>query len=145
MFENPNLIPRIVRRQEGSLSPRPIFRSHTWPSEWLFVEDISFDESFKPSLFRNKSETALDDIVLDLEFLVDIEVQRENTSIDDYILNSPQSSITITNIPKPSESSGTKFPPPNSSAFPSVIYQLSSPPSTPPLNPSSTNTVVNPP
>ena len=89
VFENPNLIPRIVRRQEGSLIPTLIFRSHTWPSEWFFVEELSFDESFELSLFRNKSKTALEDTVLDPEFLVDIEVQRENSSIDDYILNSP--------------------------------------------------------
>ena len=89
VFENPNLIPRIVRRQEGSLSPRPIFRSHTWPSEWFFVEDISFDESFELCLFRNKSETALDDTFLGPEFISDIETQRANTSVDDYILNSP--------------------------------------------------------
>ena len=74
----------------------------------------SFDESFELSLLRNKSETALDDTVLDPEFLVDIEVQRENSSIDDYILNSPQSSIIVTNIPEPSKSLGTTFPPPNS-------------------------------
>ena len=89
MFENPNLIPRIVRRQEGSLSPRPIFKSYTWPSEWFFVEDLSFDENFELSLFRNKSKNDIDDTVLDRNFLVDIEVQRENSSIDDYILNSP--------------------------------------------------------
>ena len=86
VFENPNLIPRIVKRQEGSLSPRPIFRSHTWPSEWLFVEDLSFDECFELSLFISKTETVLDDTVLDPEFLVDIEFQRANTSIDDYIM-----------------------------------------------------------
>ena len=79
MFENPNLIPRIVRRQEGSLSPKPVFRSYTWPSQWFFVEDLSFDENFELSLFRNKSENDIDDIVLDHEFLVNIEVQRENT------------------------------------------------------------------
>ena len=142
MFENPNLIPRIVRRQEGSLSPRPVFRSYTWPSEFFFVEDLSIDKNFELSLFRNKSEKDIDDIVLDPDFLVDIEVQRANTSIDDYILNSPQS-VTVTNIPEPSESSGTTFPPPNSSTFPSVNSQLSSPPLTPPSNP--TNPVVNPP
>ena len=60
-------------------------------------------------------------------------------------MNSPQSSITVTNVPEPSESSGTTFPPPNSSTFPSVNSQLSSPPSTPPLNPCIKNTVVNPP
>ena len=94
---------------------------------------------------RNKSETALDDTFLDPKFLVDIEVLRENSSIDDYIMNSPQSSITVTNILKPSKSSRITFPPPNSSTFPSVNSQLSSPPSPPPLNSCTTNTVVNPP
>ena len=102
VFKNLNLIPRIVRRQEGSLNPTPIIRSLTWPSEWFFVEELSSDESIELSLFRNKSETAPEDTVLDPEFLVDIEVQRANSSIDNYILNSPQS-ITATYIPKPSE------------------------------------------
>ena len=144
VFENPNLIPRIVRRQEGSPSPTPIFRSHTWPSECFFVEEISFDENFELSLFRSKSETALEDMVLDPELLVDIEVQRANFSIDDYILNSPQS-ITATYIPEPSESSGVAFHPPDPSAFPSINFQFSSPPSTPTSNSSITNAVVNPP
>ena len=103
VFENPNLIPRIVRRQEGSLSPRPVFRSYTWPSECFFVEDLSFDEIFELYLFRNKSETDIDDTFLDPEFLIDIEVQRVNSFTDDYILNYPQS-ITVTKIPEPSES-----------------------------------------
>ena len=108
----------------------------------FFVEDLSFDENFELSLFRNKSENDIDDTVLDPDFLVDIEVQRANTSIDDYILNSPQS-ITVTNIPEPSESLGTAFPPPHSSTLPSFNSKLSSPPLTPPSNP--TSPVVNPP
>jgi len=71
-------------------------------------------------LFRSKSETALDDTVLDAQLLVDLEVQRENISIDDYILNSPQTSITVTNILEPSKLSETTFPALNSSAFPPV-------------------------
>ena len=73
------------------------------------------------SLFRNKFETSLDDTVLDLEFLIDLEVKREKTAIDDYILNSPQTSITVTNILEPSELSETTFPALNSSAFPSIL------------------------
>ena len=63
------------------------------------VQSIFRSESIELSLFRNKSETTLEDTVLDLEFLVDIEVQRANSSIYDYILNSPLP-ITVTNIPK---------------------------------------------
>lgn len=92
-------------------------------------------------MFIRKSENALENTVLDPEFLVDIEFQRENYSIDDYILNSPQS-ITVTYIPEPSESSRAAFPP-NSSASPSVKSRLSSPPTTPPSNPE--NPLVNPP
>ena len=114
----------------------------------MFIEDLSFDECFELSLFKSKSETALDDTILDPEFLVDLKIQRENTSIDDYILNSPQTSVTVTNIPEPSELLETTFHDLNSSVFPSVSEvssQLSSPPSTPPLHPSRTNPVVNPP
>ena len=148
MFGNPNLIPRIIRIQEGSVSPRPIFRSHSWPSEWFFVEDLPFDECFELSLIRARSKTTLDDTVLDPEFLVDIEVQRANRSIDDYIFNSSQTSIVTTNILEPSESSEATFFALNSSVLPSISkinFQLSTSPSTTPLNSSSSNVVVNPP
>ena len=82
MFENPNLIPRIIRRQESSLSPRPLFRSHSFPVEWLFLEDIPFEEHFELSLFRTTSNSELLDLVQDPEFLRELETQRANLSMD---------------------------------------------------------------
>lgn len=126
----------------------------------MFVEDLPFDESFELSLFRTKSETALDDTVLDLDFLIDLEVQKENRSIGDYILNSSQSSINATNISDLSKSAEKTSTTLNSIVFPSISkinsqlwfiptlpLQLITPtsPSTAPLNPSSSNVVVNSP
>lgn len=99
MFENPNLILRIVR-EEISVSPILIFRSNSCPSEWLFTEDLPFDEYFDISLFETKSETALDNTVLNPEFVANIERERANRSIEEYILNSLQSSIIDANIPE---------------------------------------------
>jgi len=61
VFDNPNLIPRIIKRQESSISIRPLFRSNSCPAEWLFLEYVPFDEYFDNSLFRNKSESELED------------------------------------------------------------------------------------
>ena len=69
----------------------------------MFLEEPHFDESFDLSLFRTRSESALDDIVLDLEFITDLEVQKANQSIDEHILNSPQSFPTTGKIPELSE------------------------------------------
>jgi len=85
--------------------------------EWLFLEDLPFDEYFDLSLFRTRSENALDDIVLDPEFTTEVEVQRENLSIDQCILNSPQLSLTTVRIPELSEIDSTSF---SSPFFPSI-------------------------
>ena len=65
----------------------------------MFIEDLPFDEYFDLSIFRTKFESALEDTVLDPEFTAELEVQRENLSIDQYLLNSPQSSLTTVKIP----------------------------------------------
>ena len=104
VVDNLNLISRRVKRQEILVSLTPSIKVDSCPDEWLFLEDISFDFSFDLSLFRTKSETALDDTVLDTKFVADLEIQKANKSIDEYILNSPQSSITAANIPELLES-----------------------------------------
>ena len=52
VFDNPNLISRISRRQESSVGPTPSIKIDSCPDEWLFVEDLPFDESFDLSLFK---------------------------------------------------------------------------------------------
>jgi len=60
----------------------PSIKADSCPDEWLFLEDLPFDEYFDLSLFRTRSQSALNDIVLDPEFTVELKVQRENLSID---------------------------------------------------------------
>ena len=86
--DNPNLISRRLKRQESSVSPSPSIKVDSCPDAWLFLEDLPFDLSFDLSLFRTRSKSALDDIVLDPNFIADLEVQKENQSVDEYILNS---------------------------------------------------------
>jgi len=85
VFENPNLIPKIIRKQERSLSPRPLIRSNSCRVKWLFLEDLlnmPFDEYFELSLFRTSSKTKLLDLVQDLVFLSELENQKEKLLSD---------------------------------------------------------------
>jgi len=79
----------------------------------LFLKDLHFDEYFDNSLLRTKSESELEDTILDPEFTAELEVQRANLSIDQYLLNSPQSSLTSDIIPELSETTSTSFSSPS--------------------------------
>lgn len=93
-------------------------------------------------------------MVLDPEFITDLEVQKVNLSIDQYILNSPHSSLTTVKIPEISEIVSTPF---SSPLFPSTSKFHSSPPFIPslphqpiithqsPITPSSSSTTISPP
>lgn len=96
MYENPNLIPRILRQSSSVI---PVFRSHSCPVVFEYLEDLEFDEHFDLSLFETKSESDVGSTILNLEFVKDLETKKANKSIDDYILKL-QTSIVATNIPK---------------------------------------------
>lgn len=123
------------------------------------------------SLFEIKSESAIDSTVLNPEFVKDLEIEKSNRSIDNYILNI-QNSIVATNILEFIEFASTTLgssavtsssqiptePPfiPTIPVQPSIYDQQSavvSPPSTPhtphtstaSTPPISQNPVVNPP
>lgn len=125
VVDNPILISRRSKRQESLVSPTPSIKANSHPDECLFLEDLPFGELFDLSIFKTRSESALDDIVLDPKFVVDLEVQKENQSIDEYILNSPLSSLTIAKIPEPFELVSTTL---SSPLFPSTSEIHSSPP-----------------
>ncbi len=55
--------------------------------------------SFELSLFKTKFESVIGATALNPEFVKDLETERENLSIDAYILNL-QTSIVVTNIPE---------------------------------------------
>jgi len=60
IYENPNLIPRLLR-QESSITP--VFKSHSCPDIFEYIEELDFDELFEISLFETKSERLVDSTV----------------------------------------------------------------------------------
>ena len=89
-YENPNLISRIVR-QESSVTP--VFKSRSCPSIFQHLEELDFDEKFELSLFETKSESALGSIAPNPDFVAALEVERNNKSIENFILRHLQSDI----------------------------------------------------
>ena len=76
----------------------PLFKSHSYPTVFKFIEDIEFDDRFELSLFETKSESATSSTVINPEFIKYLEIKQANRSIDNYILNL-QNSIVAMNIP----------------------------------------------
>lgn len=116
IFKNPNLIPWILR-QESSPSPRPVFKSNSCLVEWLFLKDLPFDKYFGFSQFRTTSDSEFLDIVVDLKFTKELEIERTKLISNRNLQNSPQSSLTIDRIPELSNSASTYFA---SSSFPYI-------------------------
>ena len=121
MYENPNLIPRILRQESFLI---PIFRSHSCPVVFEYLEDLEFDEHFDLSFFETKYESVVCSTILNPEFVKDLEIERANRSIYDYILTI-QTSIVATNIPEFFESASATL---GSSV---VVYSSKMPTETP--------------
>ena len=126
MYENPNLIPRIIRQESSVIL---VFRCHSCSVIFEYLEDLQFDEHFDLSLFETKSESALGATFLNLEFVQYLETERENRSIDAYIMNL-QTSIVATNISESLESASTTL---GSSAVLSSLEIPTKPPFIPTL------------
>ena len=72
IYETPNLILRLLR-QESSITP--VFKSHSCPDIFEYLEELEFDEWFEISLFETKSERVVDYTVPNPQFLVDLETE----------------------------------------------------------------------
>ena len=107
MYENPNLIPRILRQESPVI---PLFKSHSCPIVFEFLEDIEFDDQFELSLFETKSKSAIGSTVINPKFIKYLKIEQANRSIDSYILNI-QNSIVATNIPEFIESASETLGP----------------------------------
>jgi len=94
-YENPNLISRIIR-QESSVTP--VFKYRSCPAIFKYLEELDFDEKFELSLFETKSESALGSIVPNPDFAAALEVERNNKSIENFILRHIQREIHVSNI-----------------------------------------------
>ena len=77
----------------------PVFRSCSCLVVFEYLEDLEFDEHFDLSLFETKSKSVVGSTVLNPEFVKDLETEKANKSIYDYILKL-QTSIVATNIPE---------------------------------------------
>lgn len=93
--------------------------------KWLFLEDIPFDEDFGLSLFRMKSDSELLDIVVDPEFIKELEIEKAKLISNRNLQSSPQSSITTNQIPKLCDSTSTSF---SSLSFPHISENYMTPP-----------------
>ena len=86
-----------------------MFKSHSCPDIVEYLEELEFDKRFEISLFESKSKRAIDYTVPNLKFLVDLETERANSSIDNYIAAQPQ-----TPIASPLQTVHTPLTPPRS-------------------------------
>ena len=97
VFENLNLIPRILRRQESqesSASSQLLYRSVSCPMKWIYLEDEPFDEKFETSLFVNFSESEFSHLVQDPVFIEDLQFEFVTSHLDKNLRNSIQSELT---------------------------------------------------
>ena len=72
-----------------------MFKSHSRPNIFEYLEELEFDERFEISLFESKSERVVEYTIPNLQFLVDLEIERANRLIDNYIVEQPQTPIVI--------------------------------------------------
>ena len=102
VFENPNLIPMILRRQESQdsfASSRPLYRSRSYPVKWIYLEDEPFNEFFETSLFVTFSESGLAHTVHDPLFIEDLQLEVVTSHLDRHLQNSIQSELTSKRTP----------------------------------------------
>lgn len=88
MFENPNFIPRILRRQESqeiSASSQPLYRSRSCLVKWIYLEDEPFDEQFETSLFVTFSESELVRLVHDPVFIEYLQLEVVTSHLDRHL------------------------------------------------------------
>ena len=103
MFENPNLIPRILRRQESqenSTSLRPLYKSRSCLMRWIYPEDELFDEYFENSLFESFSESGLTHTVQNPIFIENFQIEVVTSHLDRHLQNSIQFELTFERTPK---------------------------------------------
>ena len=118
IFENPNLIPRTLRKQGSQESSereiqvsfgssRLLSRSASCPVKIIYVDEIPFDARFETSLFVNFSETKLSRLVLDPLFAEDLQYRFVSYHLDRQL----QNSVVATNTPEFTESASQTLGP----------------------------------
>ena len=141
MFENPNLIPRICRRQESqesTASSLRIYRSRSCPIRCSYLEDEPFDEQFETSLFVTFPDSKLVPLVPDPIFIEELQFEAVSSSIDRHLQSSIQFELTSERTPNPFTVTAAST---SSSSFPLISQPKITPPQTPPSTPPSTTQI----
>lgn len=76
----------------------PVFKSHSCPAIFNYLEELDFDEKFELSLFKTKSKSALDSLVPNPDFAAALEVERNNKLIENFILRLLQRDIQFSRL-----------------------------------------------
>jgi len=98
MFKNPNLIPRILRRQdsqESYVSSRPLHRLASYPDKWIYLEEEPFDEYFETYLFVTFSKSTLAHMVQDPLFIENLQLEIVSSHLDRHLQNCIQSQLPL--------------------------------------------------
>lgn len=102
MFENPNMIPRILRRQESQENyaiSRPLFRSKSCPMRSVLLEDETCIRYFESSSFETFFESRLTHIVQDPIFIENLQLEVVASYIDKHLQNSIQLELIFERTP----------------------------------------------
>lgn len=75
-----------------------MIKSHSCPAIFEYLEELAFDGKFELSLFKTKCENALDSIVPNPYFVVALQIEKSNKSIENFILIQLQTTIEVMNI-----------------------------------------------
>jgi len=75
-----------------------LFKSHSCPAIFKYLEELDFDERFELSLFKAKSQSALDSLIPNPDFAAALEIERNNKFIENFILRHLQRDIQAANL-----------------------------------------------
>lgn len=127
VYENPNLIPRIVHQGSSII---PVFKAQSCPIDFEYIEDLEFDEQFELSLFETKSESVI------ANFLETASATLGSSAISSSsrIPTKPPFIPTIPVQPTVSNQKSAVVSPPSTPSTPKIA-KISSPPHTPPHTP----------
>lgn len=95
VYENPNLIVRIHRRESPIIH---LFKSPSCPGIFKYLEELDFDEQFELSLFKTKSESALDSLGPNPDFAAALEVEKHNKLVENFTFRHLQRNIQVANL-----------------------------------------------
>ena len=84
IVDNPDRIGKKKQREDLDAKVS-LLRVNSLPQKVVSLQDIEFDLEFEHSLFRNKSESDLNNIVIDPGFISSLEIKKEIQALIDFL------------------------------------------------------------